>query len=103
MLLYWQGGVIQALEGEKEQVKATFQRISRDRRHKRVTLLHEQSISTRTFKDWAMGVARCSIEELAAELGIFTLDDQAALHNHIIENTQAAARLLGSFAHRSTR
>ena len=102
MLLYWEGGIIQALEGEKAEVQATFERISKDPRHKRVTLLHEHSITERTFKDWAMGVARCSMEELANEMGVFTLSDKRALHEHVTQNTHVAAKLLGSFAKRTT-
>lgn len=53
-LLFTDGLFIQALEGEAKPLEATFERICRDLRHRRV-LLHEFSEAPgRVFPDWSM-------------------------------------------------
>jgi hypothetical protein len=44
----------QVLEGEREAVEATYQRIARDPRHKDIVLTLYESIEVRRFPDWAM-------------------------------------------------
>ena len=49
------GHFIQMLEGEKTEVRALYEKISRDKRHHTVLLLREGEIPARMFSDWAMG------------------------------------------------
>ena len=65
MLLYAHGGFMQLLEGEEEAVKALFDRVRRDDRHRRVTVLVQGPVAERTFADWAMAY-RCLEDEAAA-------------------------------------
>jgi hypothetical protein len=44
----------QVLEGEREAVEATYERIARDKRHKDIVLTLYESIEVRRFPDWAM-------------------------------------------------
>lgn len=54
-LLYFnQRTFLQALEGTREAVNRTFQRIGKDVRHTDVTLLFYAAIQSRAFSDWAM-------------------------------------------------
>ena len=62
MLLYAHGGYMQLLEGEERAVKALFERIRRDERHRRVTVLVQGPVGERTFADWAMAY-RCLEDE----------------------------------------
>jgi hypothetical protein len=55
MLLYIKGSFFQILEGHAEDVDATFERISRDTRHTRVTLIIREPIASRRFGEWTMG------------------------------------------------
>ena len=66
MLLYAHGGFMQLLEGEEEAVKALFDRVRRDDRHRRVTVLVQGPVAERTFADWAMAY-RCLEDEAAAD------------------------------------
>ncbi|WP_051241401.1 BLUF domain-containing protein [Azohydromonas australica] len=66
MLLYARGGFMQLLEGEEEAVKALFDRVRRDDRHRRVTVLVHGPVAERTFADWAMAY-RCLDDEAAAD------------------------------------
>jgi hypothetical protein len=44
----------QVIEGEREAVEATYERIARDPRHKDIMLILYESIEVRRFPDWAM-------------------------------------------------
>ena len=55
MLLFHEGSFLQVLEGEAANVERVFERIARDRRHARVTMLLRHGIEVRQFDDWAMG------------------------------------------------
>lgn len=65
MLLYAHGGFMQLLEGEEAAVKALFDRVRRDERHRRVTVLVQGPVAERTFADWAMAY-RCLEDEAVA-------------------------------------
>ncbi len=65
LLLYREGNFIQVLEGEPEQVEATFARIERDPRHHQVLVLSREFHSGRVFAEWAMGFR--NIETISAE------------------------------------
>ena len=45
---------LQALEGEPQEVRDTFARISRDKRHRRIKILCDRTIECREFGIWDM-------------------------------------------------
>lgn len=47
---------IQLLEGDREKVTETIQRIKVDRRHKEVKILIEHEVEKRLFPKWSMGL-----------------------------------------------
>jgi hypothetical protein len=55
LLLYMDGNFIQALEGEKEEVLSTHERIANDPRHRGLITLLQGDIEKRDFGDWSMG------------------------------------------------
>nr|WP_314857774.1 BLUF domain-containing protein [uncultured Undibacterium sp.] len=55
MLVYKNGRFLQVLEGEKEAVLETYERIGKDPRHQSIVLLLKDEIESRDFKDWSMG------------------------------------------------
>jgi hypothetical protein len=54
-LLFTGGGFAQVLEGRREVVERTFERIAADRRHTDVTVLSFTPTPQRSFPDWPMG------------------------------------------------
>ncbi|RRB07858.1 BLUF domain-containing protein [Larkinella rosea] len=64
ILLYFNGSIIQALEGPKEKVKALYATICQDTRHLNVTPLYSKAIAKRSFGDWSMGYRTLSATEL---------------------------------------
>jgi hypothetical protein len=55
MLLYKDGNFLQVLEGEEEQVKTLYAKITKDPRHKGVLTLLQGPSTDRDFPDWSMG------------------------------------------------
>jgi hypothetical protein len=67
MMLYVDDNFIQVLEGEKEQVKALYQKISMDQRHFAIKTVLEGFIPKRLFENWTMGLkilTKMDLEEL---------------------------------------
>lgn len=62
ILLYRDGNILQALEGEQPAVEGLFQAIARDPRHSDVLVLLRGPIETRQFPDWSMAFRDLSIE-----------------------------------------
>lgn len=65
MLLYSGGNFLQVLEGARDAVQATYQRICLDPRHHNATLLLEQQVPQRHFADWRMGFRQLKPEDVA--------------------------------------
>jgi hypothetical protein len=74
MLLFIDGSFFQVLEGDAAAVDSTFEIISRDPRHDRVTLIIRESIAERSFGEWTMGFAsveRAHVQRLVGENDFF--------------------------------
>lgn len=56
-LLYRPGRFLQILEGSRHQLELTFERICRDRRHRKLALLEFAPVDRRRFGQWAMALA----------------------------------------------
>lgn len=56
LLLYGNGHFIQLLEGRRQRLSLTFERIARDERHGQVEVLLDGPTARRAFGEWAMGL-----------------------------------------------
>lgn len=65
MLLFSGGNFLQVLEGSAEQVKATYERIRLDPRHRNCLVLLEHDVASRQFGRWSMGCRQLSAEDVA--------------------------------------
>ena len=65
MLLCAGGSIMQVLEGEAEDLAATFAVIEKDARHSDVFVLTHEPVVARQFSDWSMGYAQLSDSDLA--------------------------------------
>lgn len=54
-LTYYDGNFAQLIEGDREPVELTFERIKADYRHSQIKLLHNAPSKQRIFPDWRMG------------------------------------------------
>ncbi len=64
LLLYQSGYFLQALEGDRESVRALFEKIQADPRHHTMTKIYDQETEERNFKDWQMGFHLVTGKEL---------------------------------------
>ena len=62
MLLYKDGNFMQFLEGPKEHVLATMEKIKQDPRHRGIITLLQQEHDSREFTEWAMGFKKLESE-----------------------------------------
>jgi hypothetical protein len=69
-LLFNAGCFAQVLEGPLESVEAAFERIQQDDRHGDVSLLALDTITTRSFPNWAMGFVGASDTDAERFAGI---------------------------------
>ena len=54
-MLFNEDWFVQLLEGEKDDVRATYERIAADPRHEEIEILVDQDTPARRFPDWSMG------------------------------------------------
>lgn len=99
LLLYRSGLFMQYLEGEKLAVSALYNKIKNDRRHKSLIKMHEKTIGSRIFKDWAMEFRHLSYLD-----GLLNFD--AYLRSHLDEkakenNRRAIYNFIMSFEKRN--
>lgn len=77
VLLYTPSHFVQALEGPKDAVLKTFQRISADMRHEGVLVVSEKPVGERLFRGWGMRAAMMPPDAPRAMLE--SLDETVAL------------------------
>ena len=82
MLLYRDGNFLQVLEGPEAAVRATFQKIERDQRHRGIFLMKNSLIAERSFSEWQMAFRDISGDQVKQIEGYspfmelsFTADD----------------------------
>lgn len=73
------GAIIQILEGEKEVVLRTYDRIAKDTRHTKATTVFEHESDERQFLEWSMGFRKMSESEAKAVPGFIDLRDGKTL------------------------
>ena len=103
MLLYYDGAVIQVLEGPEATVRHLYARISQDPRHHRITRLLEEYIPERNFPDWSMGYHRLTNEEMQHLDGFTSFVETDQFLAYLQEKPQKSLMLLQSFRKSSKR
>jgi hypothetical protein len=102
MLLYKDGSFMQVLEGKKEDVFRTYERIQKDTRHKDIFLLREREIERRNFDGWSMGFKSVKSSDLESMPGFSQLSGDVFSSVAYSEKPHIALKLLKSF-HENTR
>ncbi len=92
ILVYAEGSFLQVLEGPQNAVLETFERISRDPRHKRVIRLSRREIAERSFPGWSMAFRMAQPREVPGIQDLAKLDRP--------ERETLAHKMVASFARR---
>lgn len=95
VLLFAEGNFIQALEGPKDALDATYARIAADPRHRQIIDLFRTPISERHFPDWSMGCPKLTTPCAPGAAFDLTRTSLEALHNE--GRGEEVFRLLKSF------
>jgi len=69
-LLHYHGVFLQLLEGPRDTIQGLYARITRDPRHREVSLIAEGPIGQRLFEDWSMGAGGLGDGLLAQRAGL---------------------------------
>jgi len=89
VLLYENGSFLQLLEGKENRVRALYQKICKDTRHKHVAKIIEFKSRQKSFAEWSMGYANITADELEKIEGMndFFQNDKcfSDLNHHQIE------------------
>mgnify|MGYP003643092662 CR=1 FL=1 len=64
ILLYIDRDFIQVLEGDKNDISTLFKKIKKDKRHKGIICVINETITQRQFSDWSMGYYTDSYQNL---------------------------------------
>jgi Sensors of blue-light using FAD len=89
MLLYLQERFIQVLEGDPTVVKRLYNKIEKDPRHKKVSIVLEGDSTERIFKNWSMGFKNLSLADYNELSGFQDMDTFFAKHG--VTNESSAA------------
>jgi hypothetical protein len=82
ILLYGDGNIVQAIEGEPSAVEHLFESIQNDPRHTDVTRIIDLTVDRRDFPDWRMAFAHQPHAE-AIEACVNTLESRAAIRTDV--------------------
>lgn len=69
LLLYTDQKFVQVIEGEKNVIQNTYEKICNDPRHDNVDILIEGEIKKRNYPQWLMGYRSLMPEEVMSKLG----------------------------------
>jgi hypothetical protein len=97
MLLYKEGNFMQFLEGPKEEVCATLDRIKKDPRHRGLIVLLQQEHPNREFTEWAMGFKTLQSERLPDVPGYSDFLDLPLTSDEFLSHPSKCLRLLLNF------
>lgn len=96
LLVYNDGAFIQMLEGKKEEVTSTFDKIKADKRHFEVKVLSQGASDKRYFPNWRMAL-EVTHEKTFRELEAFENLEEANDFLDGITDNQSGIRLLKYF------
>lgn len=95
ILLYSEGYFFQVLEGEEALIDVLFERIKKDGRHDQVVQIVRESISARAFKNWTMGYAVISPDDVNEIIGVNNSSSDEMLFSSLGES--GAKKLKSAF------
>ena len=72
LLLHSDGNIIQIIEGPEDAAKELYQKVSKDRRHRGVTLMSSKTIDPRDFPNYKMGFKRARSKDFKTQLPNFS-------------------------------
>lgn len=97
MLLYKDGNFMQVLEGEEATVRALYEKVHRDPRHRGVITLLQGHVEERQFPDWSMGFQDLNSPEVIATSGYNEFLNTPLTDEQFVVDPTRCQRLLLTF------
>ena len=88
LLMHRDDSFFQVLEGDREAVLTLFDTIRADKRHRRVEIVSEGTVSSREYSDWRMAFVELDGQDFSAMPGF----------SDLLKNTPAAREFLRSLS-----
>jgi acylphosphatase len=100
LLLLSDGNIIQIIEGPEDAAKALYQKISKDKRHRGVTLMKSRDIENRDFPNYKMGFKRARSKDFKEKLPNFSkiVEDGSMSAEELEKHSKLVATFLKTFA-----
>lgn len=88
LLLHSDGSIIQIIEGAESEVKALYNKIAHDKRHRGVTLMSSKQIKERDFPQYKMGFKRARSKDFKIHIPNFSeIVEKGSLSAEELEGT----------------
>lgn len=100
MLVYSKGTFMQVMEGPKNNIDLTFNRIQRDPRHYGIMVIYRGDVDARSFPGWAMGFRSLGEKGLESVAGFVSLNRNGFDFERMKANPGLALSMLQDFARR---
>ncbi|MGZ9275274.1 MAG: BLUF domain-containing protein [Nitrospira sp.] len=97
MLLYKDGNIMQALEGEETAVLNLYAKIRRDPRHRGVLTLVQGPLGERQFPSWSMGFRDLKSDQVDATIGYNEFLNTPLTGKEFLSDPTRCQRLLLTF------
>ncbi len=97
LLLYHQGNFVQIIEGTRDHIQSTFNKIKLDQRHRNVTKLIEREIDERLFPSWRMGFQQISDDQANKIPGYLNYMNKKKINDHLSTSPKEIKILFESF------
>jgi hypothetical protein len=97
MLLYKDGNVMQALEGEERAVRTLYAKIGRDPRHRGLLTIYQGPVLARQFQEWSMGFRDLGAVETLATPGYSEFLNTPLTGKEFSSDPTRSQRLLTTF------
>ena len=97
MLLYKNGSFMQLLEGDRDKIFQTYERIGRDTRHCGLSILRQGKMDERNCPEWSMGFRSVNAADLECLPGFSQLSNELFTSLAFTAKPHLALRLLKSF------
>ena len=100
LLLHSDGNIIQIIEGQEAATTELFQKISKDSRHRGVTMMSSKPIEARDFPNFKMGFKRARSEDFKEHLPHFSeiVDNDNLSDEDIAGMSKLVSTFLKTFA-----
>ncbi len=103
LLLYFEGHLVEFMEGDKEVIKEHFKKVSINSKYKSVFKITESNTEKRKFTNWTMSFPSLNKNKLSKIVGYRPFEKEIVLSDFSTDDNHPGLVLLRSFMKQSKR